>query len=393
MGPNEHPDDASASLPKTPRGRSAYSVFSLFTGAGGLDLGFEAEGFRHVAAVEIDPWCVETLRRNRPAWQVAHADVRSYEPALRETPDVLLAGFPCQGFSLGGNRDHGDERNLLYKEVVRLARLTRPRVIVLENVLNLRTMTFPGTTRPFAEQIAGELREAGYAVLHDIFRVSGFGSPQTRRRFVFVCFRGAPPAGYHLPQAGRETSIRPFLYDLAQDVSVRLPNHEPAWGFKSAVHVATGARFPAGEEVVPVRFSRTASDGHPVRSFDEPFPAVDTATVWGWAQGNVTAGRVVKDRSREKYIRNPDADVTLWRISASRLRPFTHREYARLQTFPDDWIFYGDSKRDIHLQIGNAVPVRFAECIARNIRLALDASARGAAFHDDAARDVQLTLF
>lgn len=373
--------------------QSDFSVLSLFTGAGGLDLGFEAEGFRHLGAVEIEPWCVETLRRNRPAWPVTQGDIRRYHPSLSESPDVLLAGFPCQGFSLGGNRDEDDERNLLYKEVVRIAQLTQPKVILLENVLNLRTMTFPDSDKPFAEQIADEFRAIGYSVMHDVFRVSRYGVPQTRRRFVFVGFRGDPPSGYHLPQPGPETPIRSFLYDLGQDPSLRLPNHEPSWGFESAVHVETGRPYPVGEEVVPVRFSRTASDGNPIRSFDEPFPAVDTATVWGWAQGNVTARRVVKDRTREKYIRNPDADVTLWRISASRLRGFTHREYARLQTFSDDWVFYGESKRDVHLQIGNAVPVRFAESFARNLRLALEALATGTPFQDSHARNVQRTLF
>jgi DNA (cytosine-5)-methyltransferase 1 len=90
---------------------------------------------------------------------------------------------------------------------------------------------------------------------------------------------------------------------------------------------------------------------------------------------------VEKDRTREKYIRNPDADVTLWRVSASRLRSFTHREYARLQTFPDDWVFEGSNKRDVQLQIGNAVPVRFAEVIARTVWRSLDALDRDEPFN------------
>ena len=295
---------------------SNHSLLSLFTGAGGLDLGFEAEGFRHLAAVEIDPWCVATLRQNRPSWKVLQGDARTYEPSSDLAPDVLLAGFPCQGFSLGGNRDVDDDRNLLFREVVRVARLTRPRTIIIENVLNLRTMNFPDTGRPFAEQIAEEFRQIGYSILYDVFRVSGYGVPQTRRRFVFIGFRGKPPSGYHFPLPDTETTIRSFLYELGQNTSIRLANHDPVWGFESAVHVETGQSFPSNEEIVPVRFSRTASDGHPVRSFDEPFPAVDTATVWGWAQGHVTAQRVIKDRTQEKYIRNPKADVTLWRISA-----------------------------------------------------------------------------
>ncbi len=370
-----------------------FTVLSLFSGAGGLDLGFEAEGFRQLEAVEIDPWCVATLRRNRPSWHVAHTDVRSYEPACTESPDVLLAGCPCQGFSLGGNRDEEDERNLLYREVIRVARLTQPRVVLLENVLNLRTMNFPGSDRPFAEQILEDFRQIGYNMTYDVFRMSRYGVPQTRRRFVFVAFRGDSPEGYYLPQANPDISIRPFLFDLAQDTSIQLPNHDPHWGFDSAVHSETGEPIQDGEIVLPVRFSRTASDGHPVRSFDAPFPAIDTATVWGWAQGNIQAQRVTKDRTREKYIRNPDANVTLWRVSASRLRTFTHREYARLQTFPDDWVFEGANKRDIHLQIGNAVPVRFAQCIARNVRLALLSLVKGIPFQDGLTRHIQPTLF
>lgn len=356
---------------------SRYTVLSMFTGAGGLDIGFERRGFHHLQAVDIDPWCVRTLRLNRPDWHVVLGDARSFDPPGGESPDVLLAGFPCQGFSLGGNRDEADERNTLYQEVVRVARAARPRVVVIENVLNLRTMRVPDTGRPFADQIAGAMRAIGYTVFYDVFKVCHYGAPQTRRRFVFLAFRERPPAGYRLPPPGLVTTIRPFLYDLAQGGGQGLPNHDPQWGFRSAVHTETGEAFDPTEEVVPVRFSRTASDGHPVRTFDAPFPAVDTATVWGWAQGNIQVARFHKDRESGKHIRNPDATVTLWRVSASRLRSFTHREYARLQTFPDDWQFLGGNKRDIHLQIGNAVPVRFAEALAEHVHETLDAMGEG----------------
>ena len=95
--------------------------------------------------------------------------------------------------------------------------------------------------------------------------------------------------------------------------------------------------------------------------------------MWGFAQGNVSAQRVAKDRTVEKFIRDPSADVTLWRIQAKRMRTFTAREYARLQTFPDDWEFAGNNKREFQLQIGNAVPVAFAKRIAKSVREALEA--------------------
>jgi DNA (cytosine-5)-methyltransferase 1 len=366
-----------------------YSVVSMFTGAGGLDLGFEREGFRHLEAVEWAPWAVETLRKNRPEWNPVQADVHDWDPSPSAC-DVLIGGPPCQGFSLGGNRVAADDRNGLFRQTIRVAAQLRPRAVVIENVLNLRTMTDPDTGRPFALQIAHELENLGYDVLFDVFKVAHYGVPQTRRRFVFVGFLGGRPPSYQLPAPGPVTPIRPFVYDLAQGGGADLPNHAPAWGFKSAVHVETGGDFDPATEVVPVRFSRTASDGNPIRSFDEPFPAIDTATVWGWAQGNVRAARHEKDRSTGKHIRNPTATVTLWRVAASRLRSLTHREYARLQTFPDDWVFLGNNKRDIHLQIGNAVPVEFARQVARSVRLALEAKDAARPFEHDSS---QLRLY
>lgn len=363
--------------------KNAYSVLSLFCGAGGLDLGFEAEGFRLLEAIDINHWCVKTIQKNRPNWKVNVGDVRSYQPQFQENPDVLLAGVPCQGFSLGGNRQEDDQRNLLYKDVIRIANICHPRVVLIENVLNLRTMKTPDTNRLFTEQIVGELQEIGYQVFYDIFKVCHYGVPQTRRRFVFIGFREKPPIGYFLPQREKITTIREFLYDLAQDNLTDLPNHNPKWGFKSSVHIETGEPFNLDEEVVPVRLSRTASDGNPVRSFDAPFPAIDTATIWGWAQGNVIAARYPKDRVNGKFVRNSKTNVTLWRVKASRIRSFTHREYARLQTFPDNWVFVGENKRDIHLQIGNAVPVHFAKHLARNIRNSLECLDQGSPFYDE----------
>ncbi len=343
--------------------------------------------------MDLEPFAVQTLKANRPEWDVSQADLSDYSLSTTNAPDVLLAGVPCQGFSLGGNRQDTDPRNHLYKYVVRLAANNQPRVIVIENVLNLRTMKCPETGIPFAQRITRELEDAGYVVFHNIFKMCFHGVPQTRRRFVFVAFLGEAPRGYHLPVPDATlTAIRNHLFDLANDNDrpPRLPNHDPEWGFRSAVHKETGKRFSFTEEVVPVRFSRTASDGNPIRSFDDPFPAVDTATVWGWAQGNVVARRENKDRENGKHIRNPNADVTLWRIHASRLRSFTHREYARLQTFPDDWEFLGHNKRDIHKQIGNAVPVEFARRLGENIREALACLDNGVAFSTQPA---QLSLF
>ncbi len=352
--------------------KSNYTFLGLFSGAGGLDLGFDKAGFIHTQSSDILDYAVKTMQQNRPEWDVLCQDVREYTPDFRQGLDVLLAGFPCQGFSLGGNRNENDERNQLYKEVVRIADIMKPRVVVMENVLNLRTMMHPVTHKPFAVQIAEEMSAIGYTTKFQFFRVSQYGVPQTRRRFIFIAYRNDSLSHYTFPQPGREVGIRDFIYDLGQDLSIQLPNHDPQWGFDSYVHTETHEAFDLSETIIPVRFSRTASEGTPIRSFDDPFPAIDTATVWGWAQGNVKALRVDKNRGDALYVRNPDSTAKLWRISASRLRPFTAREYARLQTFPDDWVFYGNNKREIQLQIGNAVPVTFAKRIAESVRESLE---------------------
>jgi len=343
--------------------------------------------------MDIEPFAVKTLSHNRPNWSVSESDLREYDLCNSQTPDVMLAGVPCQGFSLGGNREDTDPRNQLYAHVVRLAAANQPRIVVIENVLNLRTMKCPHTGIPFAQKITRELEGIGYVVYHDIFKMCFHGVPQTRRRIVFVAFRDQPPRGYHLPVADSiPTNIRDCLFDLGNDGEhpPKLPNHDPEWGFQSAVHKETAAPYSSTDLVIPVRFSRTASDGNPVRTFDDPFPAIDTATVWGWAQGNITAMREEKDRRNGKHIRNPNANVTLWRITASRLRSFTHREYARLQTFPDDWEFLGHNKRDIHKQIGNAVPVEFARRLGCNVLQALCCLDNGTEFSD---KQEQLALF
>jgi DNA (cytosine-5)-methyltransferase 1 len=328
---------------------------------------------------------VATLKHNRPHWNVVHGDVREYIPSFRKGLDVLLAGFPCQGFSLGGKRDPNDTRNTLYREVVRVAKIMKPRVIVMENVLNLRTMIHPDSQKPFADQIIDELAALGYKTECAFFRVSQYGVPQTRRRFVFIAFKGKRNPHFSFPLPGDETASLEFLQDLVNGEGTDLPNHDPSWDFQSNVHTSTGGRIRLADPIVPIRISRTASDGYPIRSYDQPFPAIDTATVWGFAQGDVSARRVVKDRETEMYIRNPNATVTLWRIHAKRMRTFTHREYARLQTFPDNWEFIGKNKREIQLQIGNAVPVNFAKAIATSVLKSLQA--------EDATRMIRSSRF
>jgi DNA (cytosine-5)-methyltransferase 1 len=367
----------------------SYSVVGMFSGAGGLDLGFEQAGFVHRRAMDWDSWAVASMRRNRPGWGVDEADAREW--SFDDEADVLIGGPPCQGYSLGGHRRASDERNDLYEQVLRVARDIKPRVVVIENVLNLRTLMHPKSGLPFNEQIARDLTSLGYEVFSGVFRVDGFGVPQTRRRWIFIAWLNAAPEGFHLPLPHGHATVRPWLEDLASGEVKALANHAPSWTFASSVHEATGLPFDPAEAPVIARFSRTASDGNPLRSLDQVFPAVDTATIWGWAQGHVKAERIEKNRANARFVRNPEATAKLWRISASRLRAMTARELARLQTFPDEWAFVGGGAlRDIQLQVGNAVPVKFAKRVGESVIQGLEALDAGIAFDREPLAPVTL---
>lgn len=350
------------------------TVLSLFSGAGGLDLGFEFAGFDHLAAIELDPWAFATLAHNRPGWNPQMLDAREFHP--EGECDVLIAGPPCQGFSLGGNRVADDPRNTLYREVIRVAEATTPRIVIIENVLNLRTMRTPDTDQSFVEVFTEGLTALGYEVRNRIFKMSEYGVPQTRRRFIFFGVLGGLPPGFEFPPPdAAEETIREHLVDLAYATEPpELPNHRPDWTFQSRVHTSTGAAIPEDAPIVPIRISRTSSDGNPVRSYDSPFPAVDTATLWGFAQGEVVAQRVQRPAAKKTKSKSKYANPLLWRIEAARMRKMTPREFARLQTFPDDWEFIGGTaERDILKQIGNAVPVAFAQRLGEFTLQVLDA--------------------
>jgi DNA (cytosine-5)-methyltransferase 1 len=364
-----------------------YTYSSYFCGAAGLDLGFEKEKFTHIYSSDIDLACTKTIKHNRKKWNVECADIREID-ATDYHSDVVLAGFPCQGFSLGGNRNIEDPRNQLFKQAIRIVQESKPKIVVFENVLNLRTMTF-NEEESAAETIANALTSIGYEVHYDFFKVSYFGVPQTRRRFIFIAFRDGAPKNYFLPQQDeKETSIKNYLEDLALDSlktypkKLELPNNEYNWGFKSNVHTSRfdDIKGQKIKKIFPVRLSRTASDGNPIRDFDKPFQAIDTGTIWGWGAGEITAERHIIDRENSKNVRNKNSKQPLWRIEADCLRRFSNRELARLQTFPDDWEFIGIAANDIQKQIGNAVPVEFSRRIAENVKKALIAIDEGEDF-------------
>lgn len=305
-------------------------VVSLFTGCGGLDLGFEAAGCETIAAVDNDHEACKTLRHNRPEWNVFEGDIRDYNPSLRDV-DIVIGGPPCQGFSSAGKGDPNDPRNMLWKEYMRVVERVKPRAIVLENVSAL-------THKKNGDHLTGimnELERHGYHFVYGVLNAADFGVPQARRRLVVIGLRDGIPTMPEPTHVGHHVTVHDAIADLDgkfdEDWSHVPPKHAP--------HVAERwALLEPGETDPNYRRAR----------LDPKKPSTTIRAGGGYGpKGDHLAG-----------FHPP--------IHPYEARQLTVREAARLQSFPDDWILKG-SKTAQGRQIGNAVPVKLAEAIAHHV--------------------------
>lgn len=321
---------------------ASIRVVSLFTGCGGLDLGFEAAGAETIAAVDNDYEACKTLRHNRPHWGVFEGDIRDYEPDL-EGVDVVIGGPPCQGFSSAGKGDPSDPRNFLWREYMRVVERLKPRAVVLENVSAL-------THRKNGDHLTGimtALEEQGYKFVYDVLNAADFGVPQARRRLVVIGLRDGIPTMPEPTHVGRHVSVAEAIGDI-DGVFDDDWNHVPP---RHAPHVAARwAELEPGQADPNYRRSRLDAN--------KPSTTIRAGGGYG-PKGDHLAG-----------FHPP--------IHPFRPRQLTVREAARLQSFPDDWILKG-SKTAQGRQIGNAVPVKLAEAIGRHVLELLRAQGEGPA--------------
>jgi site-specific DNA-cytosine methylase len=161
------------------------NTVELFAGAGGMALGAELAGLRHLALVEFDHAACTTLRQNRPEWPVCETDVRDVDFAQYAGVDLLTAGAPCQPFSTAGRRRlDADQRNM-FPEVFRAVRKAHPRAVLLENVKGMLV----GDARAYFDYVVGRLGQLGYDVSWRVVNCADYGVPQRRERIFIVCFR------------------------------------------------------------------------------------------------------------------------------------------------------------------------------------------------------------
>jgi len=350
-------------------------VVSLFTGAGGLDIGLEQAGFRIVAATDCDRDCIHTLRHNQLSsisipgqrgrkylhgTKIIEADIRTVHPSellandadLFWAPDLLCGGPPCQPFSSAGNmKALSDPRGRLFEHFVRIADALRPRYILFENVRGLVTAIGPkGIPGEAIALVREAFEDIGYATTFALLNAADYGVPQRRVR----CFMLGTRAG-HLPDFPRPThTAAPLRADRAG-----LKPHVTLHKFL--------ARFPVVEDSEIARPSPSLAEqlaslppGSGIKSAGAR-EATRPGGHWGYKQGTFVAdpqlpARTVTAATSQDWIRMPD----------SSLRRLSLREVAGLQGFPSQWEFVGGSASRFR-QVGNAVPVAFGRVLGEAI--------------------------
>lgn len=306
-----------------------FTAVSLFCGAGGLDMGFENAGFKTIWANDFEKDACKTHQ----SWSHANVvcgDISKVDYSTIPVSDVILGGFPCQGFSLSGPRKIDDSRNVLYKHYVKLVRQNKPMAFIGENVKGLLTM---GDGK-IIEAIVADFADCGYDVFYKLVNAKDFGVPQDRERVIIVGFRkDLNVSGFELPSGnGEKTSIRDAIGDMPQ---------------------------PLPCEVCDAPYSSRYMSRNRKRGWDDvayTVPAMaKQVTLW---PGSPDMEKQGKDS---------------WKFGNGTTRRLSWREAAAIQTFPRSLEFCGDLT-SIYKQIGNAVPVKLAQFVANYIRPYLEQS-------------------
>jgi len=349
--PNLFQDQAES--PTSIKPLKKYTSIELFAGAGGLALGLEQAGLWHSLLSEIDRDACATLRTNRPTWEVVEGDVKNidFSPYLGQI-DVVTGGFPCQAFSYAGKRlGLEDARGTLFYEFARCVKETQPLICVGENVRGLLRHDNGKTIKT----MVGILNDLGYHVLAPkILNSVHYRVPQKRERVFIIGIRNDTNIQFAWPKP----STRIYCLKDALKKGDLYNNDVPK---------SPGQRYPEHKK----RVLKLVPPGGYWRDLPENIQKEYMKASYYLSGGRTgIARRIAWDEPSLTLTCSP-AQKQTERCHPEETRPFTIREYARIQTFPDDWKFTG-SMSSQYAQIGNAVPVNLAEAIGNSIVAALN---------------------
>lgn len=306
-----------------------FRAVEICAGAGGQALGLEQAGFAHLALVEIDQHACQTLRQNRPDWNVVEGDLRGFDGRPFRGIELLAGGVPCPPFSMGGRRLGSQDERDLFPEVLRLTEEIQPAAVMIENVRGLLTARFDA----YRGTIRRRLADMGYETEWGLVRATEHGLPQMRVRSVLIAIDPTRAAGFSWP-APME-GVRPTVGALLSDLMASKGWPDAArWSEGAGSDAPTltgGSKKHGGADLGPTRTKR----------------------IW---RGMGVDPMTLADEA-------PGVDHT----GAPRL---TVRMAARLQGFPDEWVFAG-RKTAAYRQVGNAFPPPVALAVGTRLMDAL----------------------
>ena len=294
-------------------------------------MGLEMAGFKHIALVEYEKKYCETLKKNRPEWNIICEDVKNFSgKPYRNKIDLLAGGVPCPPFSVAGKQLGSDDERDLFPEALRLIEEINPKAVMLENVRGFLDPTF----KDYRESILKRIDELGYNVQIKLLYASDYGVPQLRPRIVIVGIRKDIQGkfSYPLPTSEKVKTVGETLLDLMKKNQWQNANEWAKQASTIAPTIVGGSKKHGGPDLGPIRARKA------------------------WAQLGVDGKGIANEAPEKDFEGMP------------RLTP---RMIARIQGFPDTWNF-GDKKTAACRMIGNAFPPPVAKAVGEEIRKVLE---------------------
>ncbi|MDI4567479.1 MAG: DNA cytosine methyltransferase [Mycoplasma sp.] len=324
-----------------------YKVLEFFAGAGGLALGLEQAGFKTVGLIEIDKNCINTLFKNRPDWNLIHSDIidlvgNNLDIYIKKFKniDLISGGFPCQPFSYAGKKKgFNDTRGTIFYYFVEVIRKIRPKMFLIENVKGLLTHNDKKTFQTIIET----LQKLDYHLSWQVLNALDYGIAQKRERLFIVgidsCYSSQP--FIFPPKYSKKLTLKDVLKNVPKSLGASYSDKKK----KIFSLVPPGGCW----KNLPTDIAKEYMG----KSYFLGGGKTGIARRLSWNEPSLTLTCSPSQNQTERC--HPD-----------EIRPFTIREYARIQGFPDTWEFSG-SIHSIYKQIGNAVPVNLAKSVGLKI--------------------------
>ncbi|TCC29067.1 DNA cytosine methyltransferase [Kribbella speibonae] len=314
---------------------SSLRVVEICAGAGGQALGLELAGFEHALAVELDPMAAETLKLNRPEWDVRVGDVADpavWDPDEFRGVDLLAGGVPCPPFSIAGKQLGANDERDLFAWAVELCGIIRPRALMLENVRGLSAPRFSA----YRQHVLDRLKELGYVADWRLLQASDYGVPQLRPRFVLVALREEDASYFSWPEASPlRRTVGEELVDLMGANGWKHARHWAGRANKIAPTIVGGSKKHGGADLGPTRAKRA------------------------WREMGVDGLGVADAAPPAGTPKDHDPKLTVEMV-------------ARLQGWDEKKWHFAGRKTSKYRQIGNAFPPPVAKAIGRQIVAALN---------------------